>query len=299
MTMSMTLWRAGRSGMLMALLCGASGCETDQPTAPGPDTPAVLVGAGDIAVCGSDADEATALVLDTIAGMVFTTGDNAYEDGTAQEFTDCYHPTWGRHRSRTRPSPGNHDYHTSGAAGYYGYFGMSAGDPAEGYYSYDLGAWHIVAINSNIDLSASSPQLQWLVADLAANPTVCAAAYWHHPRFSSGMHGDDAGMQALWQVLYDAGVDLVLNGHDHDYERFAPQTPTGALDTQRGIREFVVGTGGRSLRNFATVAANSEIRNSDTHGVVKLSLYESRYEWEFVPVAGQAFRDSGSTDCHQ
>jgi len=297
----MTLWRVRRSGMLMALLCGASGCETIQPTAPGPDpdTPAVLVGAGDIAVCGSDADEATALLLDTIAGTVFTTGDNAYEDGTAQEFTDCYHPTWGRHRSRTSPSPGNHDYHTAGASGYYDYFGASAGDPAQGYYSFDLGAWHIVAINSNIDLSASSPQLQWLAADLAANPTVCAAVYWHHPRFSSGMHGNDAGMQALWQVLYDAGVDLVVNGHDHDYERFGPQTPTGALDTQRGVREFVVGTGGRSLRNFATVAANSEVRNSDTHGVLKLSLYASRYEWEFVPVAGQTFRDSGSTNCHQ
>ncbi len=300
--MSMTLCRAETLGRAHGGPArGARLRDRRQPTAPGPDTdtPAVLVGAGDIAVCGSDADEATALLLDTIPGTAFTTGDNAYEDGTAQEFTDCYHPTWGRHRSRTRPSPGNHDYHTAGASGYYDYFGASAGDPAQGYYSYDLGAWHIVALNSNIDLSANSPQLQWLAADLAAHPATCTAAYWHHPRFSSGMHNDDTGMQDLWQVLYDAGVDLVLNGHDHDYERFAPQTPTGALDTQRGIREFVVGTGGRSLRNFATVAANSEVRNSDTHGVLKLSLYASRYEWEFVPVAGQTFRDSGSTNCHQ
>jgi len=284
----------------LALLLAAAGC-TEQPTAPdsNPGAPAVLVGAGDIAVCGSDADEATALVLDTIAGTVFTTGDNAYEDGTAQEFTDCYHPSWGRHKSRTRPSAGNHDYHTTGAAGYYGYFGASAGDPADGYYSFDLGAWHVVAINSNTDLSASSPQLQWLAADLAANPTVCAAAFWHHPRFSSGVHGDDTGMQDLWQVLYDAGVDVVMNGHDHDYERFAPQDPAGNADTQRGIREFVVGTGGRSLRNFATVAANSEVRNSDTHGVLKLTLYDSRYEWGFIPVAGQTFSDTGAADCHQ
>ncbi|NNG17541.1 MAG: alkaline phosphatase, partial [Gemmatimonadales bacterium] len=164
---------------------GALACQNDDATGPNADTPAILVGAGDIAVCGDPADEATALLLDGIPGTIFTTGDNAYEDGTAQEFADCYEPTWGRHRSRTRPSPGNHDYHTPGASGYFDYFGTSAGDPAQGYYSYDLGAWHVVAINSNIDVSANSPQLQWLTADLAANPSACTAAYWHHPRFSS------------------------------------------------------------------------------------------------------------------
>ncbi len=294
-------WRSRSAARLFfSLLFGAIGC-TEQPTAPDPNpgAPAVLVGAGDIAVCGSDDDEATALLLDAIAGTVFTTGDNAYEDGTAQEFTDCYHPSWGRHQARTRPSPGNHDYHTSGASGYYGYFGASAGDPAEGYYSYELGAWHVVALNSNIDVSAGSVQLQWLAADLAAHSAACTAAYWHHPRFSSGVHGNDAGMQDLWQVLYDAGVDVVLNGHDHDYERFAPQDPAGNADPARGIREFVVGTGGRSLRAFGTAASNSQVRNSDTHGVLKLTLYDSRYEWEFIPVAGQTFSDSGTADCHQ
>jgi len=293
-------WRFRSAARLpLALLLAAGGCK-DQPTAPDPNpgAPAVLVGAGDIAVCGSDGDEATALVLDTIAGTVFTTGDNAYEDGTPQEFTDCYHPSWGRHKARTKPSPGNHDYHTPGASGYYGYFGATAGDPAEGYYSYDLGAWHVVSLNSDIDVSVGSPQLQWLAADLAAHPAACTAAYWHHPRFSSGVHGNDTGMQDLWQVLYDGGVDVVLNGHDHDYERFAPQDPAGNADPVRGIREFVVGTGGRSLRAFAAVASNSGVRNSDTHGVLKLTLYDSRYEWDFIPVAGQTFSDSGTADCH-
>ena len=282
------------------LVLAVLACQSDAATGPGPnaDTPAILVGAGDIAVCGDPADEATALLLDAIPGTVFTTGDNAYEDGTAQEFSDCYDPTWGRHLARTRPSPGNHDYHTQGASGYYDYFGTSAGDPARGYYSYDLGAWHVIAINSNIDLSANSTQLQWLAADLAAHQTACTAAYWHHPRFSSGAHGNDGGIKDLWQVLYDAGVDVVMNGHDHNYERFAKQDPAGNADPVRGIREFVVGTGGRSLRNFPAVAQHSEVRDSDTHGVLQLSLYETRYEWEFIPVAGGVFQDSGGADCH-
>jgi hypothetical protein len=258
----------------------------------------VLVGAGDIAVCGSSGDEATALLLDGIAGTVFTAGDNVYDDGTAQEFADCYDPSWGRHLSRTWPSAGNHDYNTPGAAGYYAYYGAAAGDPTKGYYSYDLGAWHVVVINSNISVSVGSAQLQWLAADLAANPTTCTVAYWHHPRFSSGLHGNNSGMQALWQVLYDAGVDLILNGHDHNYERFAPQTPTGAADNQRGIREFVVGTGGVALRGFGTIRANSEVRSSSSHGVLKLSLHPTRYDWEFVPIAGASFQDSGSRNCH-
>ena len=293
-------WRRYQHIWAALVLLGALACRSDA-AAPNSteDPPAILVGAGDIAVCGDAADEATALLLDRIPGTVFTTGDNAYEDGTALEFSDCYDPTWGRHRPRTRPSPGNHDYHTAGASGYYDYFGASAGDPSQGYYSYHLGAWHVVVVNSNIDVSANSPQLQWLAANLAANPTACAVAYWHHPRFSSGTHGSDVGIQDLWEVLHDAGVDVIMSGHDHDYERFAPQDAAGNADPQRGIREFVVGTGGRSLRNFPSVAPNSEVRDSDTHGVLKLLLYESRYEWEFIPVAGGVFRDSGGADCHQ
>jgi hypothetical protein len=266
-------------------------------------TDAVLVGAGDIASCSNNNDEATAQLLDAIDGTVFTLGDNAYETGTATQFANCYDPTWGRHNSRTMPSPGNHDYYTSGAAGYYGYFGAAAGDPTKGYYSYDLGAWHIVVINSNdactiISCAAGSAQEQWLRADLAANRRTCTLAYWHHPRFSSsGVHGSQAYMQPVWQALYDYGADVVLSGHVHNYERFAKQTPAGAADPVRGIREFVAGTGGRELYGFNSPIANSEVRNSDTFGVLKLSLHASSYEWEFVPVAGGSFTDSGSETC--
>ena len=261
--------------------------------------PIVFVGAGDIASCSSTGDEATATLLDNIAGTVFTLGDNAYESGTAAEFTSCYDPTWGRHKSRTLPAPGNHDYTTPGATGYYGYFGSSAGDPAKGYYSYDLGAWHIIALNSAIDHSTGSAQEQWLKADLAASTKSCTLAYWHHPRFSSGaVHGDDPSVQPLWQALYDANADLVLSGHDHDYERFAPQTPVGVADPARGIREFVVGTGGRSHYAQGTLKANSEVFNGTTFGVLKLTLSTGSYAWEFVPIAGGTFTDSGTGNCH-
>jgi hypothetical protein len=170
---------------------------------------------------------------------------NAYDSGTAGEFADCYGPSWGAYKARTRPAPGNHDYNTSGASGYFGFFGAAAGDPAQGYYSYDLGAWHIVSLNSNCDVvscSAGSAQEQWLRADLMAHPTACVAAYWHHPRYSSGTHhGSSDATQALWQVLYDADADLILAGHEHNYERFAPMTATGSVDGARGIRSFVVG----------------------------------------------------------
>ena len=172
-----------------------------------PTSDPVLVGAGDIAGCNSNGDEATVSLLDGIDGKVFTTGDNAYPDGTTAEFSDCYDPSWGRHKARTFPSAGNHDYHTTDAAGYFSYFGPVAGKPTEGYYSYDLGTWHIIVLNSNISVDAGSAQEQWLRSDLAAHPSVCTAAYWHHPRFSSGVvHGSNAQMQPLWQALYDYGA---------------------------------------------------------------------------------------------
>lgn len=259
-----------------------------------------FVGAGDIAHCSSTGDEATALLLDGIAGTVFTLGDNAYEDGTATEFANCYEPTWGRHKARTRPSPGNHEYHTPGATGYYDYFGASAGPSGLGYYSYDLGDWHIISLNSNISMSVGSVQEQWLRADLAASTKQCTLAYWHHARFSSSaVHGNHPQTQPLWQALYDAGADLVLSAHDHLYERFAPQTPAGVADAASGIREFVVGSGGRSHYAFAaTPDANSEVRNSDAWGVLKLTLSAGAYSWQFVPVAGMTFTDSGSGTCH-
>ncbi len=227
----------------------------------------VLVGAGDIADCTTNADSLTASILDTIPGTVFAAGDNAYPNGTSSDYANCYEPTWGRHKARTRPVPGNHEYNTSGAAGYFNYFGAAAGDPTKGYYSYDLGSWHIIALNSNIAHSAGSPQEQWLRADLAAHPARCTLAYWHHPLFSSSTVAPDAAAGALWQALYEAGAELVLNGHHHDYERFAPQTPAGALDPTFGVREFVVGTGGgEGLFPFGMSAPNSEVRNNQAFG---------------------------------
>jgi hypothetical protein len=258
----------------------------------------VLVGAGDIASGSSQDDEATAKLLDGISGTVFTVGDNAYDSGTAAEFANYYEPTWGRHKARTKPTPGNHEYYTSGASAYFDYFGAAAGERDKGYYSYDVGEWHIVALNSNIARDAASTQVSWLKNDLAANTDKCEVAYMHHPRFSSGEHGSDSSMQPIWEALYAAGVDAVLAGHDHNYERFAQQTPSGALDTTNGIREFVVGTGGKEIRSFGTIKPNSEVRNADTSGVLKLTLHPSSYEWNFVPVAGQTFTDSGTTSCH-
>jgi hypothetical protein len=258
----------------------------------------VFVGAGDIADCGSSGDEATAALLDTIPGTVFTTGDNAYSSGTAADFADCYEPSWGRHKTRTRPSPGNHDYRTSGASAYFAYFGANAGPAGVGYYSYDLGDWHIVSLNSNISMSAGSTQEQWLRADLAASTKTCTLAYWHHPRFSSGSHGSSSEPEPLWQALYDHDADVVLVGHDHNYQRFAPQTPDGTRDDARGIRQFVIGSGGRSHYNFSTPIANTEAYDTDTYGVLKLTLAAGGYSWEFIPAAGGSYRDSGSATCH-
>jgi len=194
---------------------------------------------------------------------------------------------------------GNHEtYGTSDAAGYYGYVGAAAGERRQGYYRHGVGAWHLNASHSMVGVSASSAEVAWLKADLAAHPTKCTLAYWHYPRFSSGDHGSDSDMQPIWQALYDAGADLVLNGHDHDYERFAPQTPTGAADPARGIREFVVGTGGASDYTFNTALPNSEVRHTGTFGVLKLTLHATSYDWQFVPIAGGSFTDSGTGSCH-
>jgi hypothetical protein len=278
--------------------------ETCDPPPPEP-TSATLVGAGDIATSGS-ADEATAKLVRSIPGTVFTTGDNAYESGTDTEFNNLYHPTWGTERARTKPSVGNHEYGTTDASGYFNYFGAAAGERGKGYYSYDRGDWHIVALNSQCASSDSScdhtSQLTWLKNDLAANPKKCTMAYFHHALFSSGEHGDDTHIpgwvKPLWDALYAADADVIVNGHDHSYERFAPQRPDGTLDPERGLREFVVGTGGTSLRPFEAVKPHSEARNATTHGVLKLTLNPTGYDWQFVPVAGQTFADSGSGSCH-
>jgi len=253
----------------------------------------VFVGAGDISRCDNNGDETTAQLLDGISGTVFTAGDNAYDSGSTSEYANCYDPTWGRSKTRTKPVPGNHEYGTSGASGYFQYFNNI---PA--YYAYNLGVWRIYALNSEIDTSASGAQGSWLQSDLAANPKTCVLAYWHKPRWSSGnTHGSDSGMQALWQILYNAGAEVVINGHEHNYERFAQMNATGSTVSQ-GLREFVVGTGGGSHYGFGSALASSEIRNSSTFGVLKLTLSSTGYSWQFMPVSGSTFTDSGSANCH-
>jgi acid phosphatase type 7 len=296
---------------------------------------AVLLAAGDIARCDSDRDEATARLLDGLPGTVAAIGDTAYHSGSGRGFRLCYDPTWGRHKSRTRPAVGNPDYRTAGAAGYFAYFGAQAGEPQKGYYSYNLGSWHIIVLNSNCDevggCGAGSPQLTWLQDDLQAHPVTCTLAYWHHPRFQSWSAGegmnkaaDDSGMLPFWhhsgfsssstgegmtmaaddsvlpfwQALYDADADVVLAGHRHNYERFAPMDPTGTRDDARGMRQFIVGTGGGGLFRFLEIAPNSEVQDDKTFGVLKLVLREDGYSWTFLPVAGQTFTDSGSDLCH-
>ncbi len=296
---------------LAVVQCGGStptGPTTEvplQPLPPGPPAPApvplpssvpqVFVGAGDIAVCDANA-EATARLLDTIGGTVFTLGDAAYFQGTTQQFRDCYDPTWGRHKSRTRPVPGNHEYESPGAAPYFAYFGANAGPPGLGYYSFDLGDWHAIALNSNVAVDAGSSQGAWLRSDLATSRARCTVAYWHHPLFTSGPNGPSPRMRDFWRMLYAAGVELVLNGHDHLYERFAEQDPDGRPDPARGIREIIAGTGGAPGYQTITVSANSDMRITNGFGVLKLTLRADGYEWQFVPISGRA--DTGTAACH-
>jgi hypothetical protein len=291
-------------GSLLATLI-ALGCGTERPPSPEVADSPVVVAAGDIATCSGTGDEATAKLVGSIDGTVLTLGDEAYPDGSVEDFRECYDPTWGRFKERTKPTPGNHEYYTQGAEGYFDYFGKAAGDPDEGYYSYDLGSWHLIALNSNcgegeVRCGPGSLQVQWLEEDLAANDEkACTLAYFHHPRFSSGVeHGSTAAVEPLWEVLYEAGADVVLSGHEHNYERFAPQDPDGEADPERGIREFVVGTGGRSHYPILDPLPNSEVHNDETYGVLKLTLHPKSYEWRFLPAAGGEFTDSGSARCH-
>lgn len=291
---------------LILSLLGSTGWTMWSDPASAQATAAVLVGAGDISSCSTDKDEATAALLDNIRGTVITLGDNAYPNGTLAEYKKCYGPTWGRHKNRTRPAVGNHEYNTEGAAGYYRYFGLAASPlqpnclrNCKGYYSYNRGAWHIIVLNSEISMKPGSEQEKWLRADLKANQTACTLAYWHKPRFSSGNHGNFDETQPLWEALYDYGADVVLNGHEHIYERFAPQNPNGKAEPDRGIRQFIVGTGGARLYGFGKIKDNSEVRNNKSWGVLRLILYPTSYKWKFIPVAGNSFTDSGSGKCVQ
>jgi len=252
------------------------------------------------------------LLVSVNPAAVLTLGDTAYECGSATAFAQSFDPSWGRVKSAIRPVLGNHEYVSTGtgctstASGYFAYFGAVAGDPTKGYYSYDVGSWHLIALNSNCSriggCNPGQPEEQWLRADLAAHQNQCVLAYWHQPHFSSGSHGNDDGGHnltgAFWQALYDYRADVVLNGHDHDYERFGPQTPAGALDPQLGLRQFVIGTGGKSRSSLVAARPNSEIRDSSTYGVLRLTLHPGSYDWRFVLEAGKSFADSGSASCH-
>jgi len=296
-----------RNSFFAALLLAASAARAADP---------VVAAAGDIACDPADADfnggAGTAMrcrqraTSDLLVGAgydaVLLLGDNQYENGGLAKYQTSFAPTWGRLGPLLRPAPGNHEYLTPGASGYFDFFGAAAGERSGGYYSFDLGTWHVIALNSNCaDVGGCGPgslQLQWLMDDLAAHPRACTLAYWHQPRFSSGQHGDDPAYDAFWQALYQAGADLVLAGHDHDYERFAPQDPSGQADAAYGIRELVVGTGGRETRPFAAARPNSEVRNAQDLGVLRLRLRGDGYDWQFLPAAGGTFTDTGSAGCH-
>jgi hypothetical protein len=267
-------------------------------------TPETLIAAGDIGDCASQGDEATAALVGGIDGTVAALGDLAYPNGTINDFNNCYQPSWGAFKARTRPAPGNHEYENgTNGVGYFAYWGAAVGNPSQGWYSYDLGAWHIVSLNSNCTFiggcAAGSPEETWLRADLATHATGCTLAYWHHPLFSAYIGTNETDMAPLWQALYDANADVVLSGHAHDYQRFAPQNTAGAADPARGLREFVVGTGGSGVFHVVNQPTpNLEISNSDTWGVLALTLWPTRFDWQFDPVAGRTFTDSGSQACH-
>jgi len=286
-----------RSRISLLVAFAGLACTNGEPTPPIGNTQ-TLIAAADVAGCESQGDEATAALVDGIPGTIILAGDIAYESGTAKEFIDCYHPSWGRHRARTRPAPGNHEYETLDAAPYFAYFGANAGPPGRGYYSFDLGDWHIISLNSNVNAAAGSAQEQWLRADLAANNAHCTLAYWHHPVFSSGLHGSLDLMRDIFRALYEFNADVVIAGHDHNYERFAPQTVDGAADAARGIRQFVVGTGGHSIRPTLFPRPNSERRYAGGFGVLRLELEREGYRWQFVPVTAGETVDSGSGVCH-
>jgi hypothetical protein len=296
------------AGLVLAVTAVLIRMARDEGPPPPDAIGAVLVGAGDIAECGTEGDEATASLLDEVVeqhpdAVVFTTGDNAYPDGSYDEYVECYGPSWGRHKSRTRPAVGNHEFKQTKAEGYNRYWRAAGGEFDLYYYSYDVAEWHIVVLNSECHRvgcefnSEDGDQVEWLEADLAASDAACTIAIWHHPRWSSGRYSNDADYDTFWEVLHDHGVEIVLNGHDHLYERFEPMNPDGELDTEAGITQFTVGTGGGNLRGFEDLKPHSAARASE-HGVLKLTLHSGEYAWDFLPVEGGNFTDSGTATCH-
>lgn len=288
---------AGHTATVPGVVPSATPLASAGPAPSGLPAEVVLLAVGDIASCDVSADELVGELAARLEGTIALLGDIAYQHGSFADFASCFDPTWGPIRDRLRPAPGNHEYETKNASGYFAYFGAIVGSIGEGWYSYDLGSWHLIALNSNCDAiggcGRGSPQLAWLEQDLASSgasrPGACTLAYWHHPRWSSGRHGTNDMTDALWDALTAAGADVVLVGHDHDYERMKP------ID---GIRSFVVGTGGRSLYEWpGSVLPATEGRANDTYGLLELTLGDGDYAWRFVPATGGSFTDSGQAEC--
>jgi acid phosphatase type 7 len=291
-------------GLILGTLGLLAGCGGDSsPAEPSQPLPAeTILVAGNIATCGTTNDETTAAVLDTLPGTIFTLGDNAFPDGSAEAYRDCYEPSWGRHKARTYAALGNHEYNSGAATASFDYFGQRVGPRDLGYYSVDLGNWHIIVLNISDakGFEEGSDQDRWLQKDLKENSKACALAIWHGTRFfSSNTVGwtSNAFVTPVWERLYAAGVDVVLNGQQHQYERFPPMTPTGTPDEAQGIRQFNVGTGGESTEMPIALAQHSEAL-SDAFGILKLTLDAGTYSWEFVPVVPGQFSDTGSGTCH-
>ena len=263
------------------------------------DSLPVLVGAGDVGDCDFDGAARTSRMLDSIRGTIFIAGDVAYQTRrNPHPFLTCFDPAWGRHRARIRPALGNHDYADDSAAAYFEYFGERAGPRPAGYYSYEVGRWHVIALNTNIAIGDSSPQARWLRTDLALNAGRCTVAYMHHPRFSSGPHAERDALVPLWRILARSGVSIAIAGHDHIYERFSPLDADGAPDATNGVRQFVVGTGGAHRYAIAALLPGSEAHSSDTYGLLKLTLLPDRYRWAFMPVDSGGLHDAGESRCH-
>lgn len=302
--------------LLAALAPRGSGVLAQAPVAP--DADPVVLAAGDIAECGAPGASLTARLLAHQPGTILAVGDLAYPSGRAEDFARCYAPTWGRFKDRTYPVPGNHEYKTDDAAAYFAYWGQRAGpagvttrsgwrslvpfwgdrSEAAGYYSFDLGAWHVVAVNSNIDFAPGSPQASWLQADLRRSTARCKLAFFHHPLFTSGEHSGEDDLRPLLRLLGEGGVSVALSGHDHDYERFVPVNADGRPDPARGVRVFVVGTGGAHLRPVPQERVHgSEVAHGGAWGVLKLVLHRDSYDWTFLPAQPTSFADEGRSPC--
>ena len=283
-------------GALLAGACGSSRPPGPTPPPPPPVTTAILLAAGDIGECGFGAAE-TGSLIDGLPGTLLVLGDVAYMHGSTANFRDCYDPVWGRHRDRTRPVPGNHEYETPGASGYYDYFGSLAGNRGQGYYAFNAGPWRVIALNSETSMAPGSAQITWLRDELQSNHTACTLAYWHRPLYSSGANGPQSDIRLLWSTLIEFGAEVVLNGHDHMYEVFDHQDAQGRPDPVNGMRQFTVGTGGARLTNPGPARPNSAFRSAASYGVLQLTLQPTSYSWEFKPVNPGAPGNSGSGVC--